>query len=144
MKKIGIGGDHAGFEYKQRVIDILKKLGHEVTDFGPDSEESADYPDFVHPLASAVEDKKVDLGIAICGSGNGVCMTVNKHQGVRGALTWNVNLSKLARQHNDANIVCIPARFIDFETAQQIVETFINTDFEGGRHLRRVEKIACS
>ena len=144
MKKIGIGGDHAGFEYKQMVIEVLNKLGHEVTDFGPDSEESADYPDFVHPLAKAVEDKKVDLGIAICGSGNGVCMTVNKHQGVRGALTWNVNLAKLARQHNDANIVCIPARFIDFDTAQQIVETFINTDFEGGRHSRRVEKIACS
>lgn len=144
MKKIGIGGDHAGFEYKQMVIEVLNKLGHEVTDFGPDSEESADYPDFVHPLAKAVEDKKVDLGIAICGSGNGVCMTVNKHQGVRGALTWNVNLAKLARQHNDANIVCIPARFLDFDTSQQIVETFINTDFEGGRHSRRVEKIACS
>lgn len=143
MKKIGIGGDHAGFDYKQRVISILENDGYEVQDFGPYSDASADYPDYVHPLASAVENSEVDLGIAICGSGNGVCMTVNKHQNVRGALVWNTELAALARQHNNANIVCIPARFIDFELASDIVKTFLNTDFEGGRHQKRVDKIAC-
>jgi len=143
MRKLGIGGDHAGFDYKEKVKALLAKEGFEVTDFGPDSDESADYPDFVHPLASAVEEGKFELGIAICGSGNGVCMTVNKHQDVRGALVWNTELAALARQHNNANIVCIPARFIDFSTAEEIVKTFLNTEFEGGRHERRVGKIAC-
>ncbi len=143
MKKLGIGGDHAGFDYKEKVKALLAKEGYEVIDFGPDSQESADYPDFVHPLALAVEEGKVELGIAICGSGNGVCMTVNKHQDVRGALVWNTELASLSRQHNNANIVCIPARFIDFSTAEEIVKTFLNTDFEGGRHTRRVGKIAC-
>ncbi len=143
MKKIGIGGDHAGFEYKQKVKSLLEEKGYEVKDFGPNSEASVDYPDFVHPLASAVASNEVDFGIAICGSGNGVCMTVNKHQDVRGALVWNNELSALARQHNNANIVCIPARFIDFSLAMEIVNTFLTTDFEGGRHQNRVDKIAC-
>ena len=143
MRKIGIGGDHAGFEYKERVKQILIDKGFNVTDFGPDSDTSADYPDYVHPLAAAVENDELELGIAICGSGNGVCMTVNKHQGIRGALVWNTELAALARQHNNANIVCIPARFIEFELASEIIDTFLNTPFEGGRHQRRVGKIAC-
>ena len=143
MRKIGIGGDHAGFEYKQKMISILQEEGYQVKDFGPSSDASADYPDFVHPLANAVENEEIDLGIAICGSGNGVCMTVNKHQNVRGALVWNKELAALARQHNNANIVCIPARFIDFELASDIVKIFLTTDFEGGRHQKRVDKIAC-
>lgn len=143
MRKIGIGGDHAGFDYKQKVKQILAEEGYEIVDFGPDSDASADYPDYVHPMASAVEKGDVELGIAICGSGNGVCMTVNKHQGIRGALVWNTELAALSRQHNNANIVCIPARFIDFDLAKEIVNTFLNTEFEGGRHERRVSKIAC-
>lgn len=143
MKKIGIGGDHAGFEYKQKLIKKLEEGGFEVTDFGPGSDASVDYPDYVHPLASAVESGKVDLGVAICGSGNGVCMTVNKHQGIRGAQMWNTELAALARQHNNANIACIPARFVDYELAEAMVHTFIKTDFEGGRHERRVNKISC-
>lgn len=143
MKKIGIGGDHAGYDYKKRLIARLESEGYEVTDFGPDSEASVDYPDYVHPLASAVESGKLDLGIAVCGSGNGVCMTVNKHQGVRGAQMWNIELAALARQHNNANIACIPARFVDYELAEAMIDTFVTTDFEGGRHERRVNKISC-
>ena len=143
MKKIGIGGDHAGFEYKDQLIKKLEADGHEVTDFGPGSAASVDYPDYVHPLASAVEEGKVDLGIAICGSGNGVCMTVNKHQNVRGALVWNNDLAALARQHNNANVICVPARFVAYELAEEMVSTFLSTDFEGGRHQRRVDKISC-
>lgn len=143
MKKIGIGGDHAGFDYKKRLIARLESEGYEVTDFGPDSEASVDYPDYVHPLATAVESGKLDLGIAVCGSGNGVCMTVNKHQGVRGAQMWNTKLAELARQHNNANIACIPARFVDYDLAEAMIHTFVTTDFEGGRHERRVNKISC-
>ena len=141
--KIGIGGDHAGFAYKKQVKQMLEEQGHEVRDFGPNSEESTDYPDYVHPLASAIESGELQLGIAICGSGNGVCMTVNKHQNIRGALVWNTEIAALARQHNNANVVCIPARFIDLDLAKSIVNTFIETNFEGGRHHRRVDKIAC-
>jgi ribose 5-phosphate isomerase B len=143
MKKIAIGGDHAGFEYKKEIIQFLTELGYSVQDFGPNSEASVDYPDYVHPLATSVEKGENDLGIAICGSGNGVCMTVNKHQGIRGALVWNTELSALARQHNNANVVCIPARFVDLETARAIAKTFLETDFEGGRHQKRVDKISC-
>ena len=143
MRKIGIGGDHAGFEYKEELKKILSSKGFDVTDFGPDSDASTDYPDYVHPMATAVEKGDLELGIAICGSGNGVCMTVNKHQDIRGALVWNTELAALARQHNNANIVCIPSRFIGFDLASEIVDTFLNTDFEGGRHQRRVGKIAC-
>lgn len=143
MKNIGIGGDHAGFEYKQKVIAFLETKGYEVTDFGPDSEDSVDYPDYIHPMATAIENGELPSGIAICGSGNGVCMTANKHQGVRAALVWNKELAALSRQHNNANVVCIPARFVDYQLAEEMVDTFLNTDFEGGRHNRRVDKIGC-
>ena len=143
MKKIAIGGDHAGFEYKKELIQFLTELGYSVQDFGPNSEASVDYPDYIHPLATSVEKGENDLGIAICGSGNGVCMTVNKHQGIRGALVWNTELAALARQHNNANVVCIPARFVDLETAKEMAKTFLETDFEGGRHQKRVDKISC-
>lgn len=143
MKKIAIGGDHAGFEYKKELIEFLTDLGYSLVDFGPDSEASVDYPDYVHPLATSVENGENDLGIAICGSGNGVCMTVNKHQGIRGALVWNTELAALARQHNNANVVCIPARFVDLATAKAMAKTFLETNFEGGRHQKRVDKISC-
>ncbi|MFN5920127.1 MAG: ribose 5-phosphate isomerase B [Bacteroidota bacterium] len=141
--KIVIGGDHAGFVYKGKIKAYLESLGHTVTDVGPYSEDSVDYPDFAHPLAEAVEKGVCDLGILICGSGNGVAITANKHQGVRAALCWNEELGALARQHNDANVLCLPARFISADTAQAIVSVFITTAFEGGRHLNRVNKIGC-
>lgn len=144
MKKLGIGGDHAGFEYKQKAIEYLKSQGHEVTDFGPNSADSVDYPDYIHPMATAIEKGELDAGIAICGSGNGVCMTANKHQDIRAALVWNNDLSALARQHNNANVVCIPARFVDYDLAEEMIGTFVSTDFEGGRHQRRVDKISCA
>lgn len=143
MKKIAIGGDHAGFEYKKELIEFLTDLGYSLVDFGPDSDASVDYPDYVHPLATSVENGENDLGIAICGSGNGVCMTVNKHQGIRAALVWNTELAALARQHNNANVVCIPARFVDLATAKAMAKTFLETNFEGGRHQKRVDKISC-
>lgn len=142
MKKIAIGGDHAGFEYKHRMIEALRGLGYEVKDFGPFSAESCDYPDYVHPLAEAIEDQTFDLGITICGSANGVNMVANKHQGIRSAIAWEPEIAELARSHNDANIVALPARFIAYEQAQKIAETFLTTPFEGGRHQRRVDKIA--
>lgn len=141
--KIAIGGDHAGYHYKEKVKDFLNDRGHEVIDFGPDSDASVDYPDFVHPTAASVEKKEADLGILICGSGNGVAITANKHQGIRAALCWNVEHAKLARQHNDANILCIGARFTGYEYAEQMIEAFLTTTFEGGRHQRRVDKISC-
>lgn len=143
IKKIAIGGDHAGFEYKQTLIKQLKEAGLEVKDFGPYSDGSVDYPDHVHPLATAVEAGEFDFGILICGSGNGVAITANKHQGIRAALCWNEELAALARSHNDANVLAIPARFIPFETASKMVDIFLQTDFEGGRHATRVNKIAC-
>lgn len=143
-KKIAIGGDHAGFEYKAAIITFLNELGYSVQDFGTKSADSVDYPDFAHPVASSVENQESDLGILICGSANGVAITANKHQGIRAAICWLEEISALARQHNDANIVCIPARFIDLDLAKRIVRTFLTTDFEGGRHQNRVNKIACS
>lgn len=140
--KIAIGGDHAGFQYKQRLIDHLNAAGHDVKDFGPHSGDSVDYPDHVHPLAEAVVND-VDLGILICGSGNGVAMTANKHENIRAALCWNTELAALSRQHNNANIICLPARFVAYEYAESLVDTFITTEFEGGRHARRVDKINC-
>ncbi len=142
--KIAIGGDHAGFEYKAEMIEMLSAQGIEVKDFGPFSTESCDYPDYVHPLAQAVEKKEFDLGIIICGSANGVNMVANKYQGIRSAISWVPEIAELARTHNDANVVAIPARFITLEVAKEIVNTFVKTDFEGGRHQRRVDKIACS
>lgn len=140
--KLAIGGDHAGFDYKKQLIEWLNKT-HEVQDFGPNSEDSVDYPDHVHPLAKSVVDKSNELGILICGSGNGVSMTANKYPEIRAALCWEEEIAKLARQHNDANIICIPARFILFEEAKKLVDAFISTAFEGGRHQRRVDKISC-
>jgi ribose 5-phosphate isomerase B len=142
--KIGIGGDHAGFEYKKEIIEFLKSKGHEVKDFGPFSTDSVDYPDFAHPLASSVADKENTFGILICGSGNGVAITANKHQNVRAALCWSEEIAKLARQHNDANVICLPARFISLDEAKKCTSSFIETAFEGGRHAGRVGKIACN
>ncbi|MFI5139912.1 MAG: ribose 5-phosphate isomerase B, partial [Sphingobacteriales bacterium] len=134
--KIAIGADHAGFEYKQAIAEFLS--AYEVKDFGTYSPASVDYPDFAHPVALAVESGNADFGILVCGSGNGVAMTANKHQGIRAAICWNEELAALARSHNDANIVCIPARFISVEEAKKIVELFLSTEFEGGRHANRV------
>lgn len=141
--KIAIGGDHAGFVYKDIIKKVLMENGHQVEDFGTHSAESVDYPDFAHPVADSVEKKDSDLGILICGSANGVAMTANKHQGIRAAICWTAELAELARQHNNANILCIPARFISQDDARAITESFLNTEFEGGRHQRRVEKIGC-
>ena len=142
--KIAIGCDHAGYEYKELLKKALSKKGHEVMDKGTHSEDSVDYPDFVHPVAELVETDAVTYGILICGSGNGVAMTANKHQKVRAALCWNTALSSLSRQHNNANILCIPARFISKRMASMMVNTFVETAFEGGRHNRRVSKMGCS
>ena len=139
--KLSIGNDHAGTSYKFRVIEYLKSHGFEVNNYGTDSEDSVDYPDFVHPVAKDVENKAVDFGIIICGSGNGANMTANKHQGVRSALCWNKEITQLAREHNNANILSIPARFVSEHQALDMVKTFLNTSFEGGRHQKRVEKI---
>ncbi|MCO5233665.1 MAG: ribose 5-phosphate isomerase B [Chitinophagales bacterium] len=142
-KTIAIGADHAGFEFKSSLILYLQELNIEVTDFGTYSKDSVDYPDYVHPACKYIEDGHCEFGILICGSANGVAMTANKHQKIRAALCWDNEISLLARQHNDANIVCIPARFITLEHAKEIVNTFLSTDFEGGRHQNRVNKIAC-
>jgi ribose 5-phosphate isomerase B len=139
--KIAIGSDHAGFEYKQEIIKFLTENQQQVTDFGTNNTESCDYPDFAHPTAIAVESKECDIGILICGSANGVCMTANKHQDIRAAIAWNRELAELARHHNDANIICIPARFVSIEIAKEIVFAFLHTDFDGGRHIKRVDKI---
>lgn len=142
--KIAIGNDHAGTSYKSAIVDHLKSKGIEITNYGTDEDSSVDYPDFIHPVANDVESEKVDFGIIICGSGNGASMTANKHQGVRSALCWNKEIATLARQHNDANILGLPARFISLPQAIEMVDTFLNTDFEGGRHQNRVNKIPCS
>ena len=139
--KIAIGADHAGFDYKVAIAKWLNDA--ELKDFGTYSPDSVDYPDFAHPVASAVEDGEFDFGILICGSANGVAITANKHQGIRAAICWNTELAVLARSHNNANIVCIPARFISLDEAKRIVTTFLNTEFEGGRHANRVNKMAC-
>lgn len=141
--KIAIGGDHAGFQYKKRLVAFLREKGHTVADFGPDSDTSVDYPDHVHPLANSITAGENQLGILICGSANGVAMTANKHQDIRAAICWNTELAALARQHNNANIICLPARFVAYEYAESMVNTFLNTDFEGGRHQNRVGKINC-
>ena len=140
-RKIAIGCDHAGFPYRESIISLLKSKGVAVLDFGTDSPDSVDYPDFAHPVAEAVEAGDVQMGIVLCGSGNGVAMTVNKHQGVRAAICWNEELAGLARQHNDANVLSIPVHFVTETLALALVEAFLDTEFEGGRHARRVEKI---
>lgn len=143
-KKIAIGSDHAGFEYKQILVEYLKEEGNLVDDVGPFSADSVDYPDFIHPVAEKVENGEVEMGIILCGSGNGAAMTANKHKGIRAAIAWNEDLSALARQHNNANILSIPARFVNKELAVSMVDIFLQTEFEGGRHQRRVDKmISC-
>jgi ribose 5-phosphate isomerase B len=138
---IAIGADHAGFDYKQGIAESLNVK--EIKDFGTYSSASVDYPDFAHPVAAAVENGEFDFGILICGSANGVAITANKHQGIRAAICWNEELAVLARSHNNANVVCIPARFISIDEAKKIVSTFLSTEFEGGRHATRVNKMAC-
>ena len=142
MKKIGIACDHAGFEYKEKIKELLEEKGYKVSDFGCYSEESVDYPDFAHQLATAISNNDCEIGIQFCGSGNGINMSANKHQTVRSALCWEKEIAELARLHNNANVCTMPARYISFELALEIVNTFLNTEFEGGRHERRVNKIA--
>ena len=132
--KIAIGADHAGFSLKEKLKEYLLEKGHEVKDFGPNSEQSVDYPDYAHPVATAVEKKEFDFGLLMCGSGNGINMTANKHAGIRSALCWNSEIAKLARLHNDANILTLPARFIEDAEAKKCVDVFLSTPFEGGRH----------
>lgn len=139
--KIAIGADHAGFEYKEILKDFLQD--YEVKDFGTYSENSVDYPDFAHPVASAVENGEFTYGILLCGSANGVAITANKHQQIRACLCWENEVASLVRKHNNANILCIPARFVSAEQAKEITTTFLSTEFEGGRHQNRVEKISC-
>jgi ribose 5-phosphate isomerase B len=139
--KIAIGGDHAGYELKEKIKKLLDERGHLIEDYGPYSDKAVDYPDFVHPIAIAIEKNEFDFGILICGSGNGVAMTANKHQGIRAAVCWNEMLAKLARSHNDANVLCLAGRFIDFELAKEIVNIFLSTGFDGGRHASRIKKI---
>lgn len=140
---IQIGSDHAGFDLKVKVIAFLESKGFKVKDFGTYSTDSMDYPDVAHPVAEAVLADAHSLGILICGSGNGVCLTANKHHGIRAALCWLPELGALARQHNNANILCLPARFISEDTALEIVTAYLNAEFEGGRHQNRVSKIDC-
>ncbi len=143
IMKVALGCDHAGFDYKETVIRLIKKLGHEVIDKGTYSLDSVDYPDFVHPVAQLIDSGAADRGILICGSGNGVAMTANKHEKVRAALCWKNEIASLARRHNNANIICIPARFVSAKLARSMIKLFMETPFEGGRHERRVSKISC-
>ena len=140
---IALGADHAGFSYKEAIREHLAKQNLSVEDFGTYSEDSMDYPDVAHPLAESVQQKQHELGILVCGTGNGVAITANKHSGVRAALCWNQEIAALVRQHNDANVLCLPARFISQEEAIALVDVFLQTPFEGGRHARRVGKIIC-
>ena len=142
--KIALGSDHAGVEYKKAIVEHLKNKGIETQDFGPQTTESVDYPDYIHPVADAVEKGEADMGIILCGSGNGAGMTANKHQGIRAALCWMPEIARLARAHNDANVLDIPARFVSPETALEMVDISLSEPFEGGRHQRRIDKIpAC-
>jgi ribose 5-phosphate isomerase B len=143
MTSVAVGADHAGFEYKEHLKSWLVSHGYSVKDFGTYSTDAADYPDFAHPVAAAVEKKEFQFGLLLCGSANGVAMTANKHQGIRAAICWKEELAELARTHNDANIVCIPARHVSLELAEKILDKFLHASFEGGRHLRRVDKISC-
>lgn len=143
--KIAIGNDHAGTQYKKELIQLLEEAGHSVTNHGTDNEESMDYPDAIHPVAAQVENQEADLGVILCGSGNGANMTANKHQSIRSALCWTEEIAELARKHNDANVISIPARFVSLDEAKKMTLSFINTPFEGGRHQKRIDKIhGCS
>lgn len=141
--KIAIGADHAGFVYKEKLVKYLTDKGIEVQDFGTFSTDSVDFPDFAHPTAEAVKTGQADFGILLCGSGQGVNMTANKHKGVRSALCWNTDIARLTRMHNNANVIALPARFVAYEYAVEMIEIFLNTEFEGGRHEKRVGKIPC-
>lgn len=141
--KIAIGNDHAATKYKDAIVKYLEKQGIDVENHGTDQEESVDYPDFIHPVSNAVEQDQVDFGIVLCGSGNGAAMTANKHEKIRCALCWNFEITSLARQHNNANIISLPARFITLDEAIKMVDIFLSTTFEGGRHQRRVDKVKC-
>ena len=143
-KPIAIGCDHAGFEYKTEIVKFLNGKGWQVKDFGTYAADSVDYPDYAHPVSEAVEKGDVAFGILLCGSANGVAITANKHQNIRAGLCWISDVAKLVRLHNNANIICIPARFVSAPQARELVEIFINTEFEGGRHATRVNKISCS
>jgi ribose 5-phosphate isomerase B len=142
-KPIAIGSDHAGFEYKTALISFLEGKGIAFKDFGTHSTDSVDYPDFAHPVATAVENEEVAFGILLCGTANGVAITANKHQHIRAAICWGEEIAQLVRQHNNANILCIPARFVSEATAEKMLQVFIDTPFEGGRHANRVNKIPC-
>ena len=139
--KIGIASDHAGFEYKGKLIELLRKKGYEVTDFGTFSESSCDYPEFAHALGNAIEKKEVDAGIAMCGTGNGMAISLNKHQGVRAGLAWNSEIGRLVKAHNHANVLVMPARFISYQMATRILNMWLKTSEDGGRHDRRVSMI---
>ncbi len=141
MKTLSIGCDHAGYEYKKALIKMLKMMGYEIIDHGAFSNDSTDYPDHIHPVAEDVEEGRAVYGIILCGSGNGAAMTANKHQKIRAALCWKKELAALARKHNNANILAMPARFVSLKLAKEMVKIFLNTDFEGGRHQRRIDKI---
>jgi ribose 5-phosphate isomerase B len=143
-EKIAVGSDHAGYRMKSSIVNWLEQNGYAIFDAGTNSEESTDYPDHIHPVADLVESGEALFGIILCGSGNGAAMTANKHQGIRAALCWNTELAALARQHNDANILAIPGRFVDESLALSMVDIFLKTPFEGGRHKRRVDKISCA
>lgn len=141
--KLAIGSDHAGFDYKEKIKKYLIEKGHKLEDCGTYSADSTDYPDYAHKVATIVEGKNAVFGILVCGSGNGVAITANKHQKIRAALCWKEEISKLARSHNNANVLCIPSRFISFPETKKVVDAFLTEKFEGGRHLRRVKKISC-
>ena len=142
--KIGICNDHAGVEYKQKLVKYLQSKGHEVVNFGTDTEESVDYPVFAHRLAEAVESGEVEKGIALCGTGNGMAITLNKHRGIRAGLAWGTQIGRLVKEHNNANVLVLPARFISYPMANAIVRTWMDTEFAGGRHQRRIDMIPCS
>ena len=141
MKRIGICSDHAGVDYKTRLISYLLGKGYEVVNFGTDSTESCDYPDYAHPLADAVEKGEVDAGIALCGTGNGMALTLNHHKGIRAGLAWNTEVARLVKEHNHANVLVMPARFVSYRMAVTMVRTWLTTQFAGGRHQRRIDKI---
>ena len=139
--KIGVASDHAGYEYKNRLAELLTRKGYDVADYGTYSEVSCDFPDYAHALGNAVESKEVDLGVALCGTGNGMAMCLNKHKGVRAGLAWNSEIGRLVKAHNNANVLVMPARFISYQMATRILNTWLDTSFEGGRHQRRIDKI---
>lgn len=142
-KKVGLASDHAGFQIKEVAKEFLTHKGYDIVDYGTNSEASVDYPDYAHTLAKGIESQEVDLGIAVCGSGQGISITLNKHQNVRAALSWNVEIATLARKHNNANVLSLPGRFLNKTEAEAIIEAFLNTEFEGGRHEQRIKKIPC-